>query len=143
MPEQQTMSQRPGGVVKTLHVVEKVWGRELWLQADGGIADGYCGKVLEIAPGASGSKHWHREKHETWLVLDGAVRVEYDGGTGHRCETLRQGAVLSLPPATWHRMTGLAPSGARIMEVSTPHADDDVVRMEPSRPAKRSETPRG
>lgn len=116
--------------------VEKVWGRELWLQADGGAAAGYCGKLLRLEEGAAGSLHYHPRKHETMLVAQGCVRVEVresDTVTAHHM--LGDGDVIVLPAGVPHRMEAVG-GPATVFEVSTPHDDDDVVRLEPSR-AKR------
>lgn len=110
----------------------------MWLQADGGKAAGYCGKLLRIDGGASGSLHYHPVKHETMLCAEGRVQVEtrshesqpYDAQT----IALADGDVIELPPGVPHRITAVG-GPATLFEVSTPHDDADVVRIEPSREA--------
>lgn len=129
-----------------LRVVEKVWGREIWLQPDGGAVAGYCGKILRVENGAAGSLHYHPRKAETMLVVQGRISVEADVdpvpvGSTHLSEPSRwrfvldEGDTLTLPAGVPHRIAAVD-GDATLFEVSTPHDDDDVVRLEPSRPAR-------
>lgn len=117
--------------------VEKAWGRELWLQADGGAAVGYCGKLLRIEAGASGSLHYHPRKHETMLVAQGRIRVELIAPNSNELAVyeLTDGDVIELPNGVAHRITAIG-GPATVFEVSTPHDDADVVRIEESRGPK-------
>ena len=54
--------------------VEKDWGYELWLANNE--AENYCGKILYIKEGYKGSMHFHSEKHETFYILEGKLRVD-------------------------------------------------------------------
>ena len=54
--------------------VEKDWGYELWLANNQD--NNYCGKILFIEKGNSTSMHYHEDKHETFYVIDGTLRVD-------------------------------------------------------------------
>ena len=54
--------------------VEKDWGYELWLANNE--TENYCGKILYIKEGYKGSMHFHSEKHETFYILEGKLRVD-------------------------------------------------------------------
>lgn len=110
----------PRGPVGT---VQKIWGSERWLVNN----DLYCGKILYFYGGHAGSLHYHRKKHETFLLNVGSVVVEV-GDARHR---LYPGDLIDVPAGTSHRITALR--DAELWEFSTPHDDDDVVRLEPSR----------
>ena len=107
-----------------MKVVEKVWGREIWLVNE----PEYCCKLLKLNKGASGSLHYHRLKKETFIIRKGKVTVELDA----LHLILDEGdPPYTILPGQVHRMTGLEDS--IILEVSTYHDDDDVVRLEASK----------
>ena len=47
--------------------VKKGWGEEVIFATN----DQYCGKLLKFNEGAKFSMHFHKEKHESWYVLEG------------------------------------------------------------------------
>lgn len=105
--------------------VEKPWGYELiWA-----LTDQYCGKVLFVRAGESLSLQFHREKTESWYVLDGRAELELGaaGQTMLNSEVVAPGVAFHFEPGTVHRVTAL--EDTRIVEVSTPQLDD-VVRLE-------------
>ena len=75
---------------------------------------GYCGKFLFVFDGQSCPRHHHREKHETFFVVKGAVRMR----TARRSRLLREGAVFPVPPGVFHSFTASGP--ALLLEVSQP-----------------------
>lgn len=109
------------------------WGYEIELVNN----DEYCGKFLVLDHNALSSKHYHPNKDETFIVLAGKVLLElyYEGWA---CEPTIKGALcrgqsIRILPGVAHRFQ-LADIGcACILEVSTPHSDDDVVKIEPSK----------
>jgi mannose-6-phosphate isomerase len=105
--------------------VEKPWGYELiWAKTDA-----YAGKILFVRSGQALSLQFHREKDESWYVLDGRGEVEV-GGPGEpvtKSEVVGAGAAFRFPPGTVHRVTAV--DDTTIFEVSTPQLDD-VVRLE-------------
>lgn len=133
-------SRKPTGKLK---FVEKVWGHEQWLQDDGGASTGYCGKILTLFKGYRGSLHYHPQKHETMYVNEGILELEIlepppgkpaTPTQAFKYFTLKPGDKIEIPPGVAHRMTCASVDipYVEIFEVSTPHSDDDVVRLEPS-----------
>lgn len=110
-----------------IKTVEKVWGRELWLVNN----SDYCSKILEIKPGYQCSLHFHKIKHETFVILRGAVYFECRSANTGKTEILIPGDTRDLPAYTPHRFASEIESA--ILEISTTHSDEDVVRLEESR----------
>jgi mannose-6-phosphate isomerase-like protein (cupin superfamily) len=107
--------------------VEKPWGHELiWAKAER-----YAGKLLFVQSGHSLSLQFHREKDESWYVLDGRAELEL-GAVGQavlKTEVVGPGAAFRFPPGTVHRVRAV--EDTTILEVSTPQLED-VVRLEDS-----------
>lgn len=111
--------------------VKKLWGREFWIINN----DKYCMKVLAINPGWQCSLHMHPIKDETFFVLEGLVNLEVVDADGEvQTVQLGEGDTYWLVPETYHRFSSATDERALVMEVSTTHSDDDVVRKEDSRP---------
>ena len=102
---------------------KKVWGEELWIANN----EYYCGKILRINKGYRCSYHCHPIKDETFYILKGEVLMRFEGNEF----TMKAGDSLRVFPGQYHSFTGLIDS--EILEISTPHSDDDVVRMDESR----------
>ena len=99
-------------------IIEKPWGREIWLAHEGE----YAGKILEINKGARTSLQYHKVKKETIYVLEGELKVS----SPDKEITVMQGESITLNPGEIHR---LCPTDSVILiEVSTPELDD-VVRL--------------
>ena len=105
--------------------VEKPWGHELiWA-----LTDRYCGKLLVVRAGQSLSLQFHREKDESWYVLEGRAELEF-AAAGEKtiaAEVVTAGAAFHITPGTVHRIRAL--EDTTVIEVSTPYLDD-VVRLE-------------
>lgn len=109
--------------------IAKLWGYEEILVD----TPRYCGKILHFDKGFTGSLHYHRDKDETFYVMEGIVEVEFGPSTDELVHSvLFTGEVLRLPHGTWHRVSA-AYGDAKLIEFSTHHDDDDVVRYESSR----------
>jgi quercetin dioxygenase-like cupin family protein len=110
-------------------IIHKRWGHEELIVNNGM----YCGKLLHFNPHATGSLHYHKRKHETFHVLAGGVQIEvrHDpyGERDGMFYGLQEGDTIDLPPGTAHRVTA-HDQGATLVEFSTTHSDDDVVRIE-------------
>jgi mannose-6-phosphate isomerase-like protein (cupin superfamily) len=105
--------------------VDKPWGHELiWA-----LTDRYCGKILCVKAGEALSLQFHREKDESWYVIDGRAELELGavGQTMLNSEIVGAGAAFRFQPGTVHRVRAL--EDTRILEVSTAEIDD-VVRLE-------------
>jgi mannose-6-phosphate isomerase len=105
--------------------VEKPWGHEvIWAKAEG-----YAGKLLFVRAGRSLSLQFHREKDESWYILEGRAEIEL-GEAGQavlQAEIVGPGAAFRFPPGTVHRVRAL--EDTTILEVSTAQLDD-IVRLE-------------
>lgn len=116
--------------------VDKPWGYELiWA-----LADTYCGKLLVVKAGQALSMQFHREKDESWYVLEGRAKIEMAaaGETVPASEVVTPGAAFRITPGTVHRVRAL--EDTTILEVSTPHLDD-IVRLEDSYGREGTSTP--
>ena len=105
--------------------MDKPWGYELiWA-----LTDLYCGKLLVVHAGQALSMQFHREKDESWYVLEGRAEIEM-AGAGEKSparEVVTSGAAFRITPGTVHRVRAV--EDTTILEVSTPQVDD-VVRLE-------------
>jgi D-lyxose ketol-isomerase len=122
----------------TREPVVKVWGSEEWITNN----DKYCGKLLAVNKGWQSSLHFHPVKHETFLALVGCVWLEYipDSTTAFPYGTTTERVLLrgwardavEIPPRTPHRFKAEI-EDALVVEFSTTHSEEDVVRLEESR----------
>jgi mannose-6-phosphate isomerase len=107
--------------------VEKPWGHELvWA-----LTELYCGKLLVVKAGHELSLQFHREKDESWYVLEGRAELEL-AAAGEKAtsrEVVVPGAAFHITPGTVHRIRAL--EDTTVLEVSTPQLHD-VVRLEDS-----------
>ena len=105
--------------------VEKPWGYELiWA-----LTDAYAGKLLSVKAGHQLSLQFHKQKDESWYVLEGRAELEF-AGPGEKAttsEVVTPGAAFRIVPGTVHRIRAL--EDTLVLEVSTPHLDD-VVRLD-------------
>jgi mannose-6-phosphate isomerase-like protein (cupin superfamily) len=110
--------------------VEKLWGTELWHHND----SQYCMKTLMIRSGAQSSLHYHKVKRETFLVVYGFVSLQV-GPNWRNKRKMRPGDSFTIEPGVPHRFRVASGCGDRAMvvESSTTHSDEDVVRLEPSK----------
>jgi mannose-6-phosphate isomerase len=105
--------------------VAKPWGHELiWA-----LSEAYAGKVLSVKAGHELSLQFHREKDESWYVLEGRAELDLAaaGEKTTSTEVVTPGAAFRIRPGTVHKIRAL--EDTVILEVSTPQLDD-VVRLE-------------
>jgi mannose-6-phosphate isomerase len=105
--------------------VPKPWGSEqIWA-----LTERYCGKLLVVRAGHALSLQFHREKDESWYVLEGRAKIEFAaaGEKAPSSEVVKSGAAFRITPGTVHRVSAL--EDTTILEVSTPQLED-VVRLE-------------
>ena len=105
--------------------VEKGWGHELIWATN----DKYCGKFLKFNKDAKFSMHFHREKDETWYVLDGKFLVEWINtkDASIHTEELNEGDTWRNEPLLPHRVICL--EAGTIIEVSTADSVEDNYRV--------------
>ena len=105
--------------------VEKGWGHELIWATN----DKYCGKFLKFNKDAKFSMHFHREKDETWYVMDGKFLVEWIDTKDASITTkeLNTGDTWRNEPLLPHRVICL--EEGTIIEVSTADSVEDNYRV--------------
>jgi mannose-6-phosphate isomerase-like protein (cupin superfamily) len=112
-------------------IYSRGWGGEEWIVNDKDA--NYCGKVLRFKEGMCCSWHYHKDKHETFYVLEGRLLV-YLSWTDDILQAekriLDQGDCLTIPPELRHRMVGVAKEDSVLLEFSTHHREDDSYRVE-------------
>lgn len=130
---------------------QKLWGYEQII-----VNKNYCGKILTVLPnGNACSIHYHREKHETFHVLEGEVFLQLfvtmpthlDGflkdSSGINwmhvsTRVLLKGQSLILPPWNAHRFWTVN-QPAVFAEFSTYDAPEDSYRIVEAGPAPKTD----
>jgi D-lyxose ketol-isomerase len=117
--------------------VNKEWGTEDWVIN----SPMYCGKILRMFEGWESSLHYHPVKHETMMCINGKLLVEvYDEGDVEATKPMfiildsNDRTRIVLPPNTKHRFSTPFGEGGELIEFSTTHDDEDVVRLALSHP---------
>lgn len=77
-------------------------------------AAGYCGKYLFVFDSQTCPAHSHREKHETFFVVHGSVRISYDD----KEQIMSAGDTLVMDVNVTHSFIGIGP--ALLLEISKP-----------------------
>ena len=114
-----------GYIMRHEGFVEKGWGHELIWATN----DKYCGKFLKFNKDAKFSMHFHREKDETWYVLDGRFLVEWidTKDASIHTEHLYEGDTWRNEPLLPHRVICL--EAGTLIEVSTADSVEDNYRV--------------
>lgn len=110
--------------IQFLAHIDKIWGKEYLLAK----TDKYAFKRLEIIKGKNLSKQLHRQKHETWHVVEGLGTAIIAG----RNYKIKPGMTFIIPPGTVHQVRADSDKLV-IIEASTPELED-IVRFERSFP---------
>lgn len=114
-------------------IVPKTWGMEIWY-----CNTDYCGKRLIFAEDHRLSIHYHKVKHETFLIECGCIQLElYTLAGGLDADawrhlatlTLRVGDTYTIEPGLGHRMMAVG-GNACMIEFSTHHEDADSYRID-------------
>ncbi|MFH1484916.1 MAG: hypothetical protein ABIH46_02500 [Chloroflexota bacterium] len=121
-----------------MEVVKKKWGEEIIICNN----DLYAAKILAVERGAISSLHRHLRKDETFWCIGGGVSIEVEGRrtvlTGRFAPLFDE--PLRVRPGQWHRFEAihLGGNGSKswLLEISTPHSDDDVERQTESQSAE-------
>lgn len=85
----------------------------------------YCKKILVIFGNQKHPEHFHKQKEETFLCINGVAEVTLDG-VEHK---LFPGDLLTVPRLAKHSFT--SSSGAVIEEISSRHFNDDSFYTDP------------
>lgn len=111
------------------HVVQKEWGNEMWMVN----REEYCGKILTLNSYSCGSNHYHKNKTESFYVLDGLFSIIFNNE--EKPILLLKGMTLHVPRNTPHKIMNLNPTGrGRLIETSTMHDDADSYRLDEESP---------
>ncbi len=111
--------------------VEKIWGHEIWLANNE--KEDYCGKILFIKNGHNSSMHYHEDKHETFYVLEGTLRVDMlrdkdQPDAQPFTMTCKQGESMEMDRQQAHML--MATQGdVTLIEISKLHRDEDSYRL--------------
>lgn len=106
--------------------VNKLWGYEEVIVNN----SQYCGKLLYLQPGFQSSLHYHPVKNETMYILHG--KMQFESPQDH-IVTVNCGDAITIYAGTPHRFINPFVNECVFAEFSTPHSDNDVVRIEDSR----------
>jgi mannose-6-phosphate isomerase-like protein (cupin superfamily) len=107
---------------------DRGWGYEIWVEN----LPEYCGKILAIDPGKRGSLHFHMNKSETMLVIEGHLQLNLvDPDTGKQYQQhLEVGDSIFIPRGQVHQIFNYMNVPLRIVEFSTTHEESDSYRVE-------------
>ena len=106
---------------------DKGWGRELIFATN----DKYCGKIMFFdKKGAKFSMHFHKEKDESWYVLNGSFTLHIIDTDNAEMEThiLTKGETWRNEPLLPHQLIAMQDNSI-IIEVSTPDSVEDNYRI--------------
>jgi mannose-6-phosphate isomerase-like protein (cupin superfamily) len=86
-------------------------------------------KRLFIKSGESSSMHFHIYKHETLLVTEGVLTLQYkDGRGGDHQVLIPQGEAFVVPPGFQHKLIA-TDFDVQLIEASTQDHPEDSVRV--------------
>ena len=106
---------------KPVDLGNKSWGTETLFAH----TESYIGKILRMNKGCGGPLQYHREKDETFMLLDGRARVTYHTAEGAtRRVTMYAGESYHVPPGAVHQVEAV--SDCVFFEASTPVFNDRV-----------------
>ena len=112
---------------ESLITVDKVWGEEIWLVN----RPEYCSKLLLIDRNAESSLHYHKTKQETFFAIEGYALLTIENNEYTLAPFTRAKTIF---PGEKHKFKGI--TEAVIVEISTQHVEEDVVRLTKSIPGK-------
>jgi quercetin dioxygenase-like cupin family protein len=115
----------PTRINQNRHFVPKGWGFEDWIDNRAE----YCMKRMFMLKGKRFSWHHHPVKRETFYVWEGKLILVYgiDPDMNKAEEiVLEPGQSFHIEPGLWHQ--AIAIEDTWILEASTTHSDEDVVR---------------
>ena len=99
---------------------------EFWIANE--VEAGYCGKFMFLFQGQTCPNHMHKEKLETFFIVKGKVRMEYED----KVIIMNPGDTLLIDLTKYHRFTGIETS--LILEVSKPCVGGDSHFSNPAIP---------
>jgi len=114
-------------------LVNKLWGYEIWLENN----EKYCGKHLHVEPNRWCSAHFHKNKKETFYVIEGELILKYSKNMNKDIWdldlvdtiVLKKGDSFTLEPKTVHRFSSNLDTPCDFIEISSHHEDSDSYRI--------------
>ena len=97
---------------------------EYWIANE--VDAGYCGKYLFLFDGQQCPFHSHHDKHETFFVVKGKIRMIVNGDE----RLMTEGDVLAMPTNTVHSFFAVE-GDALVLEISNPCIIADNVFEDP------------
>lgn len=109
-------------------IVYKKWGFEKILAN----TSKFCGKILHYNKrGSISSFHFHPVKTELFMVKTGQFIFTYKDEKGFDItKEIKEGDLIYIPNCQPHQLQSLE-DNSEILEISTFHSDDDVIRISP------------
>lgn len=118
-----------------MQFVSKKWGYEIWIENN----NLYCGKHLHVIPDRWCSVHYHKNKKETFYIINGALKLQYSTNLDKEAWEsnnntitsiiLEKGQSFTLDTMIAHRFTSNLNYACDFIEISTFHEDLDSYRI--------------
>lgn len=107
-------------------LVKKNWGTEEIIVNN----DKYCAKIMALFPNGKLSLQWHKEKQETFFVLNGELHLDRFEKDGTKVtDILIEGESVTILPCQAHSFYNPGLSNVMFLEISTEHKDEDTYRV--------------
>ena len=114
---------RDSGIPKP-QIVDKRWGGELIY-----VNEDYCMKLLLIEAGKKTSMHFHVQKAETLMVIEGVLQIDYITKEGeNKTVHLSKYNAFTVNPGLPHQLIALD-KDVLLVEASTYDQPEDSVRV--------------
>jgi mannose-1-phosphate guanylyltransferase/mannose-6-phosphate isomerase len=84
-------------------------------------------KIITVEPGGTLSLQYHERRAEFWVALDEGLEITVGGRTWRP----RPNEEIYIPRTVPHRLRGVGPSAARVMEIWLGRSEEsDIVRLD-------------
>ncbi|MGB9907330.1 MAG: phosphomannose isomerase type II C-terminal cupin domain [Candidatus Saccharicenans sp.] len=84
-------------------------------------------KIITVNPGGLLSLQYHQHRSEYWIILDTGLEITL----GSKTWQPQPGEEIFIPAGTPHRLKGLGPEPARVMELWLGDSgEEDIVRLD-------------
>lgn len=88
----------------------------------------YCVKILDVEKGRECSLHYHKQKEESFLVLEGQLEIIFEHGGQAKNIVLDKGESIDIPEYMPHKFLALEDS--RVLEASNQDLEEnDLIRI--------------
>jgi mannose-6-phosphate isomerase-like protein (cupin superfamily) len=121
-------------MIKTKHKkYNKKWGYEIWIENN----KDYCGKLLHVEIKKQSSVHYHKNKKETFYIINGNLVLEYSelldieswNNNKFNKIILSKGDSFTIEPFLAHRFYCTDSYACDFIEFSTYHDNNDSYRI--------------